>query len=366
MSQGRTLSGDRAHDVAPAPHPHAITGAPANPANPYATLLARAQAERRLLAVHWELTHRCNERCTHCYLTVRAPRAGRSDDLTTAECLDVLDQLAGLGVLHLTFSGGEALVRQDFFTIAAAARTRRLAVRLFSNGLAITPRIADRIAALDPLAVELSLYAADAATHDALTQRPGAWARTRQACELLHARGVRTVLKSPIMRENVTQLQALQALATELGAHFRYDLTITRGIDGTTAPLRHRLTGDELAAFVRATEPVPRPPAPGAGPQRCAVGQRALLLAPDGTVYPCPELRLPAGNVRTQPLRSIWETAPLWNELAALRTAELSACRGCAVAQRCRRCHGIALAETGTLTGAPAVACREAWARVRG
>lgn len=357
MSEGCTLPGDRAHGAPPA------SPVPYSPANPYATLLARAQAERRLLAVHWELTHRCNERCTHCYLPVRAARAGRSDELTTAECLDVLNQLAGLGVLHLTFSGGEALVRQDFFTIATAARAHRFAVRLFSNGLAITPRMADRIAALHPLAVEISLYGADAATHDAITRRAGSWRQTLCAFSLLHARGVPLVMKTPLMRQNVVQYAALQALAAQLGARFRYDLTITGSIDGGPAPPEHRLTGTELAAFFRTAGPTEHPRGESRGPRRCAVGQSSLLLGPDGTVYPCPEIRMAAGNVRTERLRAIWEEAPLWHALAALRNADLPACRGCAVADLCRRCHGIALAETGTLTGAPAVTCREAWAR---
>jgi len=364
MPEACFLPGNLAPDARPEPTALArpVESMP-RPDNVYASLLARAQAERRLLSIHWELTHRCNECCTHCYLAVRPPRAGRGAELTTVECLDVLDQLADLGALYLTLSGGEPLVRQDFFTIATAARARYLALRIFSNGLAITPAVADRIADLVPLAVEVSLYGADPATHDAITRRTGSWQKTRRALTLLRARGVPVVIKTPLMRQNIAHFAAIRALATQLGARFRYDLTITRGIDGAPVPAGHRLTAAELAAFFGALDPCDPPRSDTSGPQRCAIGQSSLLLAPDGTVYPCTEVRMAAGNVRTQHLRAIWEEAPLWGEVVALRDAELPACRGCTVAHLCRRCHGIARAETGSFTGAPAVACRAAWAR---
>ena len=43
--------------------------------NPYQQLLGDMRKQRRLFSVHWELTYRCNERCTHCYLDVLKPNA---------------------------------------------------------------------------------------------------------------------------------------------------------------------------------------------------------------------------------------------------------------------------------------------------
>ena len=64
------------------------------------------------LAVHIDVTYRCNERCVHCYLD-----HDDHGEMTTAEINDVLDQLAEAGVFFLTFSGGEVLMRSDFFEI---------------------------------------------------------------------------------------------------------------------------------------------------------------------------------------------------------------------------------------------------------
>ena len=116
--------------------------------NPYARIVAKMAKQHRLLSVHWELTYRCNETCTHCYLDVFQPNATVAGELATAQIKSTLDQLAAMGVLNITFSGGEILVHRDFFEIAAYARRKRFAIRLMSNGLLIHERMADRIVAL--------------------------------------------------------------------------------------------------------------------------------------------------------------------------------------------------------------------------
>jgi MoaA/NifB/PqqE/SkfB family radical SAM enzyme len=159
------------------------------PISPYQRILTKTLKEHRLFSVHWELTYRCNQRCSHCYLDVLSPNARVSDELTTAECLRIVDDLAAAGALNLALSGGEPFLRRDLFHIAAYARSKGFLLRIFSNGLLITPALADRMAALHPYAVEVSLYGADAQTHDAITSRPGSFGRTVRALRLLRERG---------------------------------------------------------------------------------------------------------------------------------------------------------------------------------
>jgi MoaA/NifB/PqqE/SkfB family radical SAM enzyme len=219
--------------------------------NPYIAILAKSEKQHRLVSVQWELTYRCNERCTHCYLDVLAPGARVPGELGTAECKRVLDELAALGALTVTFSGGEALVRSDFFEIALYARKKGFAVRVFTNGILLKAEVADKLAAVRPVVVEISVYGVDAATHDGITMIPGSFDLTMRAFDLLRARGVRTILKAPIMRENFRQMDALRDLALEQGASFQYDLTIVPKHTGDRSPLRHRLTDDELLELFR-------------------------------------------------------------------------------------------------------------------
>ena len=89
----------------------------------------RAFAAGVPLAVHFDLTYRCNERCVHCYLDHED-----HGEMTRGEVMDVLDQLAAEGTLFLTLSGGELLLRRDFFDILAYAR------KLLDAGVAVVSR----------------------------------------------------------------------------------------------------------------------------------------------------------------------------------------------------------------------------------
>ena len=79
---------------------------------------AKAQALGVPISVHLDLTYRCNERCEHCYL-----EHDDKGEMTTAEIFDVFDQLADAGVFFLVLSGGEPLLRRDFFPILERARS---------------------------------------------------------------------------------------------------------------------------------------------------------------------------------------------------------------------------------------------------
>jgi MoaA/NifB/PqqE/SkfB family radical SAM enzyme len=82
------------------------------------------------LSVHIDLTYRCNERCVHCYLDHED-----HGEMTTVEVKDLLDQLANAGVFFLTLSGGEILLRRDFFEILGYARALTFCVKLKSNAI---------------------------------------------------------------------------------------------------------------------------------------------------------------------------------------------------------------------------------------
>jgi radical SAM protein with 4Fe4S-binding SPASM domain len=332
---------------------------------PYDAILKQVTRSHRLFSVHWELTYRCNEKCTHCYLDVLAPGAVAPGELTTEESLSIIDQIAEAGALNLTLSGGEILLRSDFFEIAAYARAKRLLLRLFTNGIMIRPAIADRIAALHPYAVEISVYSARPEVHDGITRMARSWELSRRALRLLHERGVRTVMKTPIMGENVHEIDALRALADDLGATFRYDITITPKNTGAPDPLKHRISYRDLVEFMR------RQIEPDLWTRRnvtqdqptCGIGQKAIQIDPYGNVYPCIETRFKLGNLRQQSLFEIWQESPLWQELGRLTLSELPVCRICELRNLCVRCHGLALKEDGDLFGPALTNCREALAR---
>ena len=330
--------------------------------NPYKQILQKTKVQHRLLAIQWELTYRCNERCTHCYLDVLSPGSLVPGELSTEEAKQVVDNLAELGGLTITFSGGEIFLRTDIFEIASYAREKGFAIRFFTNGILIKPAIADKIAAVKPVVVELSVYGSDAETHDLITQIPGSFDLTMRALKLLLDRGVRCIIKTPIMKENIHQIGALRQLADDLDIRFSYDLTIIPKHTGDVTPLKHRPTDDQLLDFLQ--ERI-KPDTYHLTDQTdqfrfCGIGRNSLTIDPYGGISTCVGARVTAGNIRAEPLQKIWHESPVWEETANLTLKNLPVCASCELSQFCVRCHGTAAFEDGDMLGCSSVAYREA------
>jgi len=327
--------------------------------DPYQAILRKTWDQCIPYKVLWELTYRCNERCLHCYIVNRDGRG----ELTTAEAYRIIDELAEAGCLFLTFTGGEALLREDFFDIAGYARQRGFAIRLLTNGTLITPELADQLKALRALAVEISLYGARPETHDAITQLPGSHERSLRALHLLHERGVSLRVKSPLMERTVDQHEALQALADSLGGWLVYSTTLTPADDGSDRPLAQAMRPATAEEFYKRQmgqwrliefRPEEHP---------CNAGINIAAIDPYGNVHPCVQLRLKAGNLREQGFGEIWRDSPVLRRLRDLSCAQLRECPTCELFPYCVRCPGMAHLETGDLLACSRVARTDAQAR---
>ena len=86
--------------------------------------------------VVWNSTKTCNLKCMHCYMQSDAKKY--KDELTTEEAKKFIDDLADFHVPVLLFSGGEPLIRPDFFELAAYAQAKGVRPTLSTNGTLIT------------------------------------------------------------------------------------------------------------------------------------------------------------------------------------------------------------------------------------
>jgi len=248
-------------------------------------LISRTVQKHRPLSVHFDLTYRCNERCVHCYLD-----HDDHGELTTAECLKVLEDLARSGTLFLTFSGGEIFLRPDLYEILAAARRLHFDISLKSNALLVTAERAARLREFGVRRVQISVYSDVPAIHDAITKVPGSLERTLAAIPILLEHGLQVKLACPLMQENLMAYRGVMALAEKLGVPYILDLTITPMMDGSSGPLEHRASVSSLfrCCEIRCCMPasrnrVQRQPAPWMlCPRRLAVrfpvGSKARLM----------------------------------------------------------------------------------------
>lgn len=93
--------------------------------------------------VVWNSTRTCNLKCRHCYMSSDAKKY--QNELTTAEAKQFIDDLADFNVPVLLFSGGEPLIRPDFFELADYAAKKGVRPTLSTNGTLITSEVARKI-----------------------------------------------------------------------------------------------------------------------------------------------------------------------------------------------------------------------------
>lgn len=135
-----------------------------------------------------ELTYRCNEKCKHCY--VADEEKNEQQELTYEQYVKILDDLRRMNVLHVTFTGGEVAVRNDFVQIVEYAIGLGFAVEIYSNGIGFTEDILEALDRLHPRSVSFSLYSGNEEEHDALTQVKGSFRRTLYSLMRLKCAGI--------------------------------------------------------------------------------------------------------------------------------------------------------------------------------
>ena len=92
------------------------------------------ERDRKKVSALFEITPRCNFKCVHCYV---GNDRKLSDALSYDEIIKVLDILYRNGILFLTFSGGDPLIRSDFKDIYLYAKKRGFMVDILTNATMI-------------------------------------------------------------------------------------------------------------------------------------------------------------------------------------------------------------------------------------
>ena len=125
--------------------------------------------------VVWNCTQQCNLRCRHCYSADGACAA--AGEMTTTQGMKFIDDLAAFNVPVLLFSGGEPLMRKDFFELLEYAKSKGIRCAVSTNGTLITPKAAAGMKALEVSYVGISLDG-PAEIHDYFRGSAGAYDKT--------------------------------------------------------------------------------------------------------------------------------------------------------------------------------------------
>ncbi|MBQ9486183.1 MAG: putative heme d1 biosynthesis radical SAM protein NirJ1 [Selenomonadaceae bacterium] len=156
--------------------------------------------------VVWNSTRTCNLKCRHCYMNSDAKIY--RDELTTDEAKKFIDDLAAFKVPVLLFSGGEPLMRQDFFELAEYAAEKKVRPTLSTNGTLITREVAERIKSIGVGYVGISLDGI-ADVNDKFRGVEGAFQRAMNGIKNCVAAGQRVGLRFTINRHNFMELDKI-------------------------------------------------------------------------------------------------------------------------------------------------------------
>ncbi len=193
-----------------------------------------------------DLTNRCNLRCVHCYAGPQSSVSGSvGTGMETQRLLSLVNEITEAGCLFLVFTGGEPLMRPDFAEIYRHSKSKGLLVTVFTNATLITDEVMRLFDDLPPHTVEISIYGASAGTYERITGVKGSYGRCVEGIRMLTKRRIDVRLKTVLMNLNEHELSAMEEMAAEYGARFRFDAAIFPRFNGDRAPLDLRVTPEE-------------------------------------------------------------------------------------------------------------------------
>lgn len=357
------LSAEERRALLDQPRPRSLPIAPDAQPGPRRLPLADAReidrAWRPIYAV-WEITLQCDLACRHC-----GSRAGhaRTDELTTDECLDLVRQMADLGVKEVTLIGGEAYLREDWIDIIREISRLGMSATMTTGGRALTAERAEAAKRAGLQSTSVSIDGLEG-THDRLRGVQGSFRAALAALKHLRSAGIQVSVNTQVNRLSLPELpDILEILGAHGGHSWQIQLTVPMG-RGADEPAVLLEPSDMLTLFPLLASMKPRATELGVriwpgnnvgyfGPYEsllrgtlprghmssCGAGRSTLGIESDGSIKGCPSLPTEAwtgGNIRDSSLQDIWErSAPL--RYTRDRTVDdlWGYCRSCYYSESC-------------------------------
>jgi len=327
----------------------------------------------------WNFTNACNLRCKHCYQNASKPTP---DELTTAEALKAVDKMAEAGVAYVAMSGGEPLVRKDFFEVADRIRDNDMAFSLATNGTLLTRENVRKLVDLNCLFIQISLDGANPETHDSFRGRKS-FERTIQGIKNAVESGITVGIATTVTKHNLKEVFEIVDLAERLGANIfmHYNFIPTgRGkeiIDLDLSPDERENLLTKMAAEILKREISLLSTAPQYSRvcsqfsavslthfdtfgQRdsdlsflaefvggCGTGRLYCALQPNGDITPCVFIPVVVGNIKHDDLLEVWHNSEVFKKIRDRKS--FVGCGTCKYVNICGGCRARAFGYYGDL-----------------
>jgi len=298
-------------------------------------------------------------------------------ELTTEECLQVVDDIASFSSPIVILTGGEPLLRQDVYQIAEYGTGKGLRMVLATNGTLLTEESARKLVAAGIRRISISLDGSDAKSHDEFRGVKGSFEGGLRGIRCAKKVGLEFQINTTVTQRNLHQLPQILDLAVDLGAaaHHLFLLVPTgRGkqlqgeaisphdyeetlnwfydqrdhvslhLKVTCAPHYYRILrqrarreGKTMSTEHYGLDAVTR---------GCLGGISFCFISSTGSVQPCGYLELECGNVREDSLESIWTQCEYFKDLRDESNYK-GKCGYCEYRKVCGGCRARAFETTG-------------------
>lgn len=297
-----------------------------------------------------ELTNRCNERCSHCYIDDFADDAQKK--LSKEQWFDVLDKLRGAGILYLILMGGEAMLSSYFWDILKRSSDMGFHVSMITNGLKIKSLdVAKKLKDEGLSLATMSLYSAHPETHDAMTKVRGSHDRTLKAIDYLLEAQVEVALNCLLTKDNIDNVFDLYDYAKMKNLMLQVDYNITPKLSGNLAPTKLRASKKQLQKYFselirQYPHAAPSPSGETKASYICNAAKGKCAVTAYGDLLACIEVRKPLGNLITSDFATAWQSdeAKKWRNL---RVKDMEGLSSLEVHNFCDHCPGLSDHEHG-------------------
>ena len=311
--------------------------------------------------VSWNLTKKCNLRCPHCYIDA-GDKA--EEELSTDECMGLIDEMHALGTEMLILTGGEPLLRRDIYDIAQRASEKGIWVVMGTNGVLVNDHVARKMVECGIKGVGISIDSIDPEKHDRFRGGANAWKYSVRALEICRAHGLEVLVQTTLTSENRSELGQLLDFARDHHAwsmNFYFLVRTGRGQEmiemtpeETDSALRElvQIQDDYQPMLVRSKcAPQFKQLAyemglGGLESGGCMAATEYCRITPEGNVTPCPYMDVVAGNVRERGFTDVWQNSEV---LESLRNPDnlKGRCGACEFRDLCGGCLCRAYSYTG-------------------
>jgi len=328
--------------------------------------------------VQWHVTDRCEQRCRHCYIYGKNKSFNGRRELSFTDCLRLIEDLDNIITgcfgfpLEIRLSGGDPLIREDVFELMAAIKEHSIKFSILGNPHLINDRTADNLYDLGIREYQMSMDGKPN-VHDSIREK-GSFQRTISAIQTLGRHGISAHIMTTIGRYNMEELPDIMQICAENNVRlFAFDLFVPNepgDLDHVLQPMEIRSLMFQYREQVKnlsgcstifveknnlftlldldmgiESELVARSKTATKICAGCSVGNSAVAILADGTVYPCRRLPIEIGKMPEQSIKDIF----FGETMESLRhEEEIEKCKECELFYVCRGCRAYAYLINGS------------------